>query len=93
MLSSAYFLAKFRFDTAENEPAKNLQIFPKFANFAAPTPLKVGPRAARRSPTAGAAGRAARGGARGRAAEGSGRARVPPRSRSRSIPSTVRLYG
>ena len=30
MLSNAYFLAKFRFDTAENEPAKNLQ---KFANF------------------------------------------------------------
>ena len=27
MLSNAYFLAKFRFDTAENEPAK------KFANF------------------------------------------------------------
>ena len=27
MLSNAYFLAKFRFDTAENEPAKNLQIF------------------------------------------------------------------
>ena len=26
-----YFLAKFRFDTAENEPAKNLQ---KIANFA-----------------------------------------------------------
>ena len=25
MLSNAYFLAKFRFDTAENEPAKNLQ--------------------------------------------------------------------
>ena len=24
MLSNAYFLAKFRFDTAENEPAKNL---------------------------------------------------------------------
>ena len=34
MLSNAYFLAKFRFDTAENEPAKNLQIFAKFANFA-----------------------------------------------------------
>ena len=33
MLSSAYFLAKFRFDTAENEPAKNLQTFAKFANF------------------------------------------------------------
>ena len=27
MLSNAYFLAKFRFDTAENEPAKNLLIF------------------------------------------------------------------
>ena len=25
MLSNAYFLAKFRFDTAENEPAKNFQ--------------------------------------------------------------------
>ena len=34
MLSNAYFLAKFRFDTAENEPAKNLQIFAKLANFA-----------------------------------------------------------
>ena len=38
MLSNAYFLAKFRFDTAENEPAKNLQNFEKrfgkFANFA-----------------------------------------------------------
>ena len=30
MLSNAYFLAKFRFDTAGNEPAKNLQ---KFANY------------------------------------------------------------
>ena len=27
MLSNAYFLAKFRFDTAENEPAKSLQHF------------------------------------------------------------------
>ena len=34
MLSKAYFLAKFRFDTAENEPAKNLQILQKnVANF------------------------------------------------------------
>ena len=33
MLSNAYFLAKFRFDTAENEPSKNLQ------NFADPNPL------------------------------------------------------
>ena len=29
MLSNAYFLAKFRFDTAENEPAKKLQNFAK----------------------------------------------------------------
>ena len=36
MLSNAYFLAKFRFDTAENEPAKHLQ---NFANFANPNPL------------------------------------------------------
>ena len=31
MLSNAYFLAKFRFDTAENKPAKKLQNFAKFA--------------------------------------------------------------
>ena len=36
MLSNAYFLAKFRFDTAKNEPSKNLQNFAKFANFADP---------------------------------------------------------
>ena len=29
MLSNAYFVAKFRFDTAENEPAKNSQNFRK----------------------------------------------------------------
>ena len=35
MLSNAYFLAKFRFDTAENEPVKNLQKFCKhFAKIA-----------------------------------------------------------
>ena len=34
MLSNAYFLAKFRFDTAENEPAKNLQYFANFPKFA-----------------------------------------------------------
>ena len=34
MLSNAYFLAKFRFDTAKNEPAKNLQNFANFPNFA-----------------------------------------------------------
>ena len=36
MPSNAYFLAKIRFDTAENEPAKNMQNFAKFANFADP---------------------------------------------------------
>ena len=30
MLPNAYLRAKFRFDTAENEPAKNLQNFAKF---------------------------------------------------------------
>ena len=37
MLSNAYFLAKFRFDTAENEPANKLQkiaINHQTANFA-----------------------------------------------------------
>ena len=33
MLSNAYFLAKLRFDTAENEPAKKLQGLSKFANI------------------------------------------------------------
>ena len=33
MLPNAYFLAKFRFDTAENEPAKNLQNFANFPIF------------------------------------------------------------
>ena len=33
MLSNAYFLAKFRFETAENEPAKDLQKFAKFVGL------------------------------------------------------------
>ena len=41
MLSNAYFLAKFRFDTAENEPAKNLQNFVNFPNFANPKYLRL----------------------------------------------------
>ena len=40
MLSNAYFLAKFHFDTAENEPAKNLQNFANFANFANSRPTR-----------------------------------------------------
>ena len=32
MLSNAYFLAKFRFDAAENEPTKKLQMFAKQRN-------------------------------------------------------------
>ena len=51
MLSNAYFLAKFRFDTAENEPAKNLQNFAKkiakFANFANPNEAQSQCRARR----------------------------------------------
>ena len=49
MLSNAYFLVKFRFDTAENEHAKNLQNFAKFANYADPNLLRrrAGARAAR----------------------------------------------
>ena len=38
MLSHAYFLAKFRFDTAENEPAKKLQNFARILQN-----LPVGP--------------------------------------------------
>ena len=34
MLSNAYFLVKFPFDTAENEHDKNLQNFANFPNFA-----------------------------------------------------------
>ena len=69
MLSNAYFLAKFRFDTAENEPSKNLQNFVKFVNFADPNPNIYFPskvRAVRRwSPNARASWRfqAFRGGA------------------------------
>ena len=39
MLSNAYFLAKFRYDTAENEPAKKLQNLANFPNFANPNPF------------------------------------------------------
>ena len=41
MLSNAYFLAKFRFDTAENDPAKNLQNFRKTLVGASVTPSTV----------------------------------------------------
>ena len=44
MLSNAYFLVKFRFDTSENEPAKNLQNFANFPNSANPNPRKGGAR-------------------------------------------------
>ena len=62
MLSNAYFLAKFRFDTAENEPAKNLQNFTNFPDFANPNPqpLHVGGEGRR------GGGRAARRGGEGR---------------------------
>ena len=41
MRSDAYFLAKFRFDTAENEPAKSLVIFPILLTL----PRRRGPHA------------------------------------------------
>ena len=45
MLSNAYFLTKFRFDTAEDEPAKNLHKLCKnsfkIANFANFAPVRV----------------------------------------------------
>ena len=41
MLSNAYFLAKFRIDTAENEPAKNFQNFANFPGDLARLPLDV----------------------------------------------------
>ena len=52
MLSNAYLLAKFRFDTSDNEPAKNLQKneykdikklqqkIADFANFAELRPIR-----------------------------------------------------
>ena len=48
MLSNAYFLAKFRFDTAENEPAKNLQDLPTLLTLT-PNPIAKAPRKPRSS--------------------------------------------
>ena len=59
MLPNAYFLAKFRFDTAENEPAKNLQNFANFANFANPVSLAQVLDGAAAAATAGDARRSA----------------------------------
>ena len=55
MLSNAHFLAKFRFDTAENEPAKNLQkkcYFCQFCLTQAPNPNADSSTVWRRSSTA-----------------------------------------
>ena len=53
MLSNACLLAKFRFDTAENEPAKNLQKFAKKMLILLSLPTTPG------TPAAGAARRPA----------------------------------
>ena len=45
MLSNAYFLAKIRFDTAENEPAKNLQNFRKMHFRKPPKGTNLAPNA------------------------------------------------
>ena len=41
MLSNAYFLAKFRFDTSENEPAKNCKMFCKKRSLRSEPLLKI----------------------------------------------------
>ena len=75
MLSNAYFLAKFRFDTAENEPAKNLQNLPILLTL---TPNQV--RANILSRRRGAEGRLRRGGGGGAGEEEEeGDAEGPPR--------------
>ena len=51
MLSNAYFLAKFRFDTAENEPAKNLQNVAKKKANLPNRPCPGAPRRRRRRGT------------------------------------------
>ena len=67
MLSNAYLLAKIRFDTAENEPAKNLQNFRKNFEKTARVPAAPWPSSGRGGGRRPRAGRA-RG--RGRAAGG-----------------------
>ena len=52
MLSNAYFLAKFRFDTPENEPAKNFQIYASL--LARPRVWRRAARGGGRPPAAGA---------------------------------------
>ena len=87
MLSNAYFLAKFRFDTAENEPAKNLQNFANFPNKRSPLlifPILLIPK---RAPSAGADRAPAAWPARSRAASQS--PRRPPRRKWRQMSSTV----
>ena len=88
MLSNAYFLAKFRFDTAENDPAKNLQnlvILLNFPSFANPNPeanepLNQGAGAGRRR--AGGRLRRPRGLGRGPRRHGGGAARGAPMEKS-----------
>ena len=41
MLKNAYFLAKFGFDTAENEPAKNSRVFLRFHRDTSSSFLKI----------------------------------------------------
>ena len=67
MLSNAYFLAKFRFDTAENEPAKNLQFFSNFTDFPNFSPPEVPLLRQGRGPAAGGGRRRDRRAAPGRA--------------------------
>ena len=62
MLSNAYFLAKFRFDTAENEPAKNFaKIYANVDSHSKPRDAEVAAAAARAAQAERAERRARRG--------------------------------
>ena len=82
MLSNAYFLAKFRFDTAENEPAKNLENFRKM-HFRKMHFRKVHFRSSRPTPPSAPRPPARTRGPPPAAARRTPRRRPPPRARRR----------
>ena len=91
MLSNAYFLAKFRIDTAENDPAKNLQKFAKiYPAVSKPTQRPPGTGApASAAPGAAPAPSRRRGPARAAPAPGS----AAPRPRKAPVKLRVRGLG
>ena len=75
MLSNAYFLAKIRFDTAENEPAKKFQNFANFPPTAPQGGAAVG-GSRRRAPRCGGHAERVAGGALGAAGPRAARPRM-----------------